>query len=173
MRESCVVRSRDVDHEEDADQKFGEALSDAFGSDSALHTFSFLLLADFLPSRLLSSLTRLAFLSARLLSYIKEPATPHPLVRPLSHGSSGSQRWSRRVQCTVNGWAHVHLLVLSGIALTAATDPFQVIPEVLRGEHDPDAAPKPAPPPARIRPFVAATDLQIVRYLVGAAVMEP
>ncbi|ORY64634.1 hypothetical protein BCR35DRAFT_308739 [Leucosporidium creatinivorum] len=48
-------------------------------------------------------------------------------------------------------------------------DPF----EVLRSDYDPNAPPKPAPPPATIRPFLASTDLKIVRYLVGASVMEP
>ncbi|KAK4054390.1 hypothetical protein OIV83_000884 [Microbotryomycetes sp. JL201] len=36
--------------------------------------------------------------------------------------------------------------------------------------HDPAA---PAPPPAKIRPFNNATDLKVVRYLVGASIMEP
>ncbi|KAM0791464.1 hypothetical protein ACM66B_005917 [Microbotryomycetes sp. NB124-2] len=36
--------------------------------------------------------------------------------------------------------------------------------------HDPS---KPAPPPAKIRPFNSQTDLKVVRYLVGASVMEP
>lgn len=30
-----------------------------------------------------------------------------------------------------------------------------------------------APPPAAIRPFERETDLKLVRYLVGASVMEP
>lgn len=30
-----------------------------------------------------------------------------------------------------------------------------------------------APPPAAIRPFDTKTDLKLVRYLVGASVMEP
>jgi len=30
-----------------------------------------------------------------------------------------------------------------------------------------------SPPPAVLRPFVPETDLKIVRYLVGASVMEP
>lgn len=36
----------------------------------------------------------------------------------------------------------------------------------------PDGAPS-CPPSAVLRPFVAETDLKIVRYLVGASVMEP
>lgn len=55
------------------------------------------------------------------------------------------------------------------LTLLSLPDPF----EVLRSDYDPNAPSKPAPPPASIRPFVAATDLKIVRYLVGASVMEP
>ncbi|GAA5931775.1 hypothetical protein JCM1841_006736 [Sporobolomyces salmonicolor] len=46
-------------------------------------------------------------------------------------------------------------------------DPFEAFAPV---QVDPS---KPAPPPAKIRPYDANTDLKLVRYLVGAGVMEP
>ncbi|GAA5857802.1 hypothetical protein JCM1840_000917 [Sporobolomyces johnsonii] len=46
-------------------------------------------------------------------------------------------------------------------------DPFEAF------ARDPVDPSKPAPPPAKIRPYDATTDLKLVRYLVGAGVMEP
>ncbi|BGP32461.1 hypothetical protein JCM10296v2_004242 [Rhodotorula toruloides] len=40
-------------------------------------------------------------------------------------------------------------------------------------QPDPQATTNAAPPPAAIRPFDTKTDLKLVRYLVGASVMEP
>jgi len=38
---------------------------------------------------------------------------------------------------------------------------------------NPNPGPSATLPPAVIRPFVPETDLKIVRYLVGASIMEP
>ncbi|GAA6053189.1 hypothetical protein JCM3770_000017 [Rhodotorula araucariae] len=54
---------------------------------------------------------------------------------------------------------------LGGNQFSAPTmDPFEAFARV------PDAPP---PPPARIRPFNSAADLNLTRFLVGSAVMEP
>lgn len=45
----------------------------------------------------------------------------------------------------------------------SALDPFTVL----------KAEPKPAPPPATIRPFAAETDLKVARYMIGSGIMEP
>ncbi|KAL8281057.1 hypothetical protein RQP46_006415 [Phenoliferia psychrophenolica] len=49
--------------------------------------------------------------------------------------------------------------------MESALDPFTLLKD--------KTPPKPAPPPAAIRPFSASKDLKVARYLIGAGIMEP